>query len=160
MTTDILSAISIGFFLSFVLGPVFFVLIETSISKGFKAAAALNTGVILSDVIFILVGYFSSKQLVENINNQPGLFVLGGVVLVIYGGYIFINRNKREEKISVKEVKENYLNLFLKGFGLNIINIAVLMSSNAFLLFPDKKYDIPLSKNAISFWLFKLIAVS
>jgi len=127
MTTDILSAISIGFFLSFVLGPVFFVLIETSISKGFKAAVALNTGVILSDVIFILVGYFSSKQLVENINNQPGLFVLGGVVLVIYGGYIFINRNKREEKISVKEVKENYLNLFLKGFGLNIINIAVLM---------------------------------
>lgn len=127
MTTDILSAISIGFFLSFVLGPVFFVLIETSISKGFKAAITLNSGVILSDIIFIIIGYFSSKQLVENINNQPGLFVLGGVVLVIYGVFIFINRNKKDKRIKIEAVKENYLNLFLKGFGLNIINIAVLM---------------------------------
>jgi threonine/homoserine/homoserine lactone efflux protein len=127
MTTDILSAISIGFFLSFVLGPVFFVLIETSISKGFKAAITLNSGVILSDIIFIIIGYFSSKQLVENINNQPGLFVLGGVVLVIYGVFIFINRNKKDKRIKIEAAKENYLNLFLKGFGLNIINIAVLM---------------------------------
>jgi threonine/homoserine/homoserine lactone efflux protein len=127
MTTDILSAISIGFFLSFVLGPVFFVLIETSISKGFKAAITLNSGVILSDIIFIIIGYFSSKQLVENINNQPGLFVLGGVVLVIYGVFIFINRNKKDKRIKIEASKENYLNLFLKGFGLNIINIAVLM---------------------------------
>ena len=127
MTTDILSAIAIGFFLSFVLGPVFFVLIETSISKGFKAAITLNSGVILSDIIFIIIGYFSSKQLVENINNQPGLFVLGGVVLVIYGVFIFINRNKKDKRIKIEAAKENYLNLFLKGFGLNIINIAVLM---------------------------------
>ena len=127
MTTDILSAISIGFFLSFVLGPVFFVLIETSISKGFKAAITLNSGVILSDIIFIIIGYFSSKQLVENINNQPGLFVLGGVVLVIYGVFIFINRNKKDKRIKIEAAKENYLNLFLKGFGLNIINIRVLM---------------------------------
>ena len=127
MTTDILSAISIGFFLSFVLGPVFFVLIETSISKGFKAAITLNSGVILSDIIFIIIGYFSSIQLVENINNQPGLFVLGGVVLVIYGVFIFINRNKKDKRIKIEAAKENYLNLFLKGFGLNIINIAVLM---------------------------------
>ena len=127
MTTDILSAISIGFFLSFVLGPVFFVLIETSISKGFKAAITLNSGVILSDIIFIIIGYFSSKQLVENINNQHGLFVLGGVVLVIYGVFIFINRNKKDKRIKIEAAKENYLNLFLKGFGLNIINIAVLM---------------------------------
>ena len=77
MITDLFTAISIGFFLSFVLGPVFFVLIETSITKGFRAAISLDLGVILADVFFIVFCYYTSKQLVENINNQPGLFVLG-----------------------------------------------------------------------------------
>ena len=76
MLTDLFTAVSIGFFLSFVLGPVFFVLIETSITKGLKAAISLNLGVILADVFFIVFCYYTSKQLMDNINNQPGLFRL------------------------------------------------------------------------------------
>ncbi len=37
MIEDILTGIPLGFFLSFMIGPVFFVLIETSITKGFGA---------------------------------------------------------------------------------------------------------------------------
>ena len=90
MLTDLFTAVSIGFFLSFVLGPVFFVLIETSITKGFKAAVSLDLGVVLADVFFILFCYYTSKQLVDNINNQPGLFVLGGAILLIYGQLILV----------------------------------------------------------------------
>ena len=35
MIEDIQAAIPLGFFLSFMIGPVFFVLLETSIVKGF-----------------------------------------------------------------------------------------------------------------------------
>ncbi|HRB73280.1 MAG TPA: LysE family translocator, partial [Flavobacterium sp.] len=38
MIDDILTGIPLGFFLSFMIGPVFFVLLETSITKGFRAA--------------------------------------------------------------------------------------------------------------------------
>ncbi|MDA8626382.1 LysE family translocator [Flavobacteriaceae bacterium] len=127
MITDLFTAISIGFFLSFVLGPVFFVLIETSITKGFRAAISLNLGVVLADVFFIVFCYYTSKQLVDNINNQPGLFVLGGSILLLYGAYIFTQRKKEDKKIHVEESSTNYIGLFIKGFALNIINIAVLL---------------------------------
>ena len=127
MITDLFTAISIGFFLSFVLGPVFFVLIETSITKGFRAAISLDLGVILADVFFIVFCYYTSKQFVDNINNQPGLFVLGGSILLVYGAYIFIQRKKEDQKIELEESSTNYVGLFVKGFALNIINIAVLL---------------------------------
>ena len=98
MLTDLFTAVSIGFFLSFVLGPVFFVLIETSITKGFKAAVSLDLGVVLADVFFILFCYYTSKQLVDNINNQPGLFVLGGAILALYGAIYFYSTKKRRQK--------------------------------------------------------------
>jgi threonine/homoserine/homoserine lactone efflux protein len=98
MFTDLFTAISIGFFLSFVLGPVFFVLIETSITKGFRAAISLDLGVILADVFFIVFCYYTSKQLVDNINNQPGLFVLGGSILFLYGVYIYLFKEKKKTK--------------------------------------------------------------
>jgi threonine/homoserine/homoserine lactone efflux protein len=103
------------------------VLIETSITKGFRAAISLDLGVVLADVFFIIFCYYTSKQLVDNINNQPGLFVLGGSILLVYGAYIFIQRKKEDEKIKLEESSTNYIGLFVKGFALNIINIAVLL---------------------------------
>ena len=80
-------------------------LIETSITKGFRAAISLDLGVVLADVFFIIFCYYTSKQLVDNINNQPGLFVLGGSILLVYGAYIFIQRKKEDEKIKLENQK-------------------------------------------------------
>ena len=45
------SAILIGILLSLILiGPVFFLLLETSVSRGWKAAIILNLGVIAADI--------------------------------------------------------------------------------------------------------------
>ena len=126
MITDLFIAVSIGFLLSFVLGPVFFVLIETSITKGLKAAISFNLGAILADIVFIVFCYYTSKQLLDNLNNQPGLFVLGGAILCIYSAYIFLQRNKVDKKIELEDSSTGYFGLFIKGFALNIINIAVL----------------------------------
>ena len=76
MMQDIQAAIPLGFLLSFMIGPVFFVLLETSAVKGFRAAFVFDLGVILADILFLVVDYFSSFQLLENLSNQPGLYVL------------------------------------------------------------------------------------
>ena len=127
MVEDIQAAAPLGFFLAFMLGPAFFVLIETSIEKGFRAATFFDLGVIFSDIIFILIAYFSSYQLLENINNQPGLYVFGGTLLSLYGASNFIKKTTAQGTTIKEKNQANYTSLFVKGFLLNIINIGVLV---------------------------------
>lgn len=124
MIDDIQAAIPLGFLLSFMIGPVFFVLLETSATKGFRAGVSLDIGVIVADIVFLIIAYFSSFQLLENLSNEPGLFVFGGMILLVYGIYLFVKKAKK--KSNVKASKGTYLGLIVKGFLLNFINIGVL----------------------------------
>ena len=124
MLEDIQAAIPLGFLLSFMVGPVFFVLLETSATKGFRAGLSFNIGVVCADVVFLLIAYFSSFQLLENLSNQPGLYVFGGTVILIYGIFLFAKRQVEKEQVKLN--KASYLGLYAKGFLLNFINIGVL----------------------------------
>jgi threonine/homoserine/homoserine lactone efflux protein len=129
---DILSAIPLGFFLSFMIGPVFFVLLETSVVKGFRAAIFFDLGVVLADIVFITIAFFSSYRLIQSIKDDPALFIFGGLVMLTYGIISFVNNRKEARKTNIDEIdpkelaKTNYLSLFIKGFFLNFINIGVL----------------------------------
>ena len=57
--SEFLPAIPIGILLSFTIGPVFFTVLETSISKGVKAAIFVDIGVVLSDVVFFVVDFLA-----------------------------------------------------------------------------------------------------
>ena len=82
---DFKNAILIGFFMAFMIGPVFFMLIQTSILKGARAAIVFDLGVMLGDISFILIAYYGSRPLLEKIKDDPRLFFIGGFVLIIYG---------------------------------------------------------------------------
>ena len=90
---------------------------------------AFDLGFIVADVFFIGLAYFSSFQLLENLSNQPGLFVFGGMIITVYGIIIFIKKPKKstDEASELEFAKTNYLGLFIKGFLLNFINIGVLV---------------------------------
>lgn len=130
MLNDILTAIPLGFFLSFMIGPVFFVLLETSVVKGFRAAMMLDFGVVLADIVFILVAYFSSYRLIESLKDEPALFIFGGLIMLTYGIISFVKNKNASKNIDPEDpkilAKTNYFNLFIKGFFLNFINIGVL----------------------------------
>ena len=128
MWEDIQAAIPLGFFLSFMIGPVFFVLLETSAIKGFRAALAFDLGVILADILFLIAAYFSSRQLLENLSNRPGLYVFGGAILLVYGATTLKKKTSKKETSKIgANGGSNYFNLFGKGFLLNFINIGVLV---------------------------------
>jgi len=131
MIQDILGAIPLGFFLSIMPGAVFFVLLETSVLKGFKAAIAFDLGAITSDIVFILIAYFSSYKLLEKIKDEPALFIFGGLVMFTYG-FISLMKLKKVSKNDLVDdaskdiIRKDYMSLFIKGFLLNFINIGVL----------------------------------
>lgn len=131
MVEDIASGIPLGILLSFTIGPVFFVLLETGALKGFRAAMSFDLGVVLGDILFILIAYFSTNRILERIKDDPSLFIFGGALLITYGIISFIRTKKayrKEVDEDVEEVisKNNYLHLVLKGFLLNFINVGVL----------------------------------
>ena len=128
MDFNVLTPITVGFFTAFIMGPVFWVLLETSITKGFKAAVAFDLGVMFADLCFIGICYLGSFQLLEDEQNKQGLFVLGGTILLLYGLFSWINRAKKnKQNLDIQESKENYFGLAAKGFAINILNVGVFI---------------------------------
>lgn len=132
MLQDIFTgAVPLGFLLSIMPGAVFFVLLETSVLKGFRAAVAFDLGAITSDIVFILIAYFSSYKLLEKLKDEPGLFIFGGLIMLLYGiiSLIRLSRSSKNEIVDIAEkeiIRKDYFSLFAKGFLLNFINIGVL----------------------------------
>jgi threonine/homoserine/homoserine lactone efflux protein len=151
MIQDILTAIPLGIFLSFLIGPVFFVLLETSAVKGFRAALVFDLGVVFADIVFILIAYFSSYKLIESLKNDPAIFIFGGILMLTYGIISFIKLKKLKNEVSEEEIefvfqKKDYRALFIKGFLLNFINVGVLLFWFLILITVGPKLELETSR--------------
>lgn len=130
MNSGLLYAPIYGIILAFSFGPVFFTLIETSITKGFKAGLFFDLGALLADIIFIVIAVFSTGQILQKLQDDPALFIFGGVLMLAYGIITYVQTSRSLFKI-VREhyavvVKMNLGSLFFKGFLLNFVNFSVL----------------------------------
>jgi threonine/homoserine/homoserine lactone efflux protein len=146
MINDIVSGIPWGIFLSFMIGPVFFILLETSIVKGFRAAFVFDLGVVTADIVFISIAYLGSYRLIQNLKDKPSLFIFGGILMLVYGIISFVNlkkgKNVNTDAIDDEIIQTNYKSLYIKGFFLNIINIGVLGFWIAIILSTGPKLDM------------------
>ena len=156
---EFLPAVPLGILLSFSFGPLFFILLETSISKGIKQAFFIDVGVVAADITFFSVAYFGASKLITE-ENQPALFVLGGVLLSSYGMLSFFKtykKRKKQQKGKVKVIETpNLFSLAVKGYLLNIINVAVLFFWTGVLFVIGPKFEMETGKT----WLFFLATVS
>lgn len=130
MFDGLLYAALYGFILAFAVGPVFFIIIETSITKGFRSALTFDLGAIFADIVFIVFAYYSTSRILEKIKDDPNLIIFGGLILCVFGVISYIKTSKSFRQI-VREhynvdPKKNLLGLFIKGFLLNFINFGVL----------------------------------
>ena len=169
MFDAIIAAIPLGIILAFTVGPVFFVLLETSATKGFKSALIFDLGVMLADIFFIAVAFFSTNRLLETIKDDPNFLIFGGVLLVVYGVISFIKTSKSFRAIVKEyhkiEIQKNYGKLFLKGFLLNFINIGVLLGWLGFIVISNsvtsttEQVVIFLATILITYFLVDLIKI-
>lgn len=120
-----------GFILSIMIGPVFFVLLETSIRKGIKAAIAFDLGVLLNDLVYIAIAFLFYNQVEQLSVGEDNSIVklVGGTLFLGYGVYNFFKVVKgitvETDKTIARDVK-GYLLLALKGFLLNLANPMVI----------------------------------
>ena len=128
MVELILSAVGLGFMLSIVfIGPIFFLLIETSFLRGPKHAFTLDLGVVLADIVCIVAAYFASGDLVELIDKHPGFYRITAFIVFIYAIYMIVSRTKMHLPGEETLISQNYFKTFLNGFFFNILNIGVVL---------------------------------
>lgn len=125
MLEVLLYAVTLGITLSFAAGPVFFVIIETSISQGKTKALMLDLGAALADVIFILIAFLGSQSLIESLEDNIWVSLIGGVAVLVFGAYYFLKSKTPGQFKNEVVVKRKRL-FFFKGFLLNFLNVGVL----------------------------------
>ncbi|MEY4288436.1 MAG: hypothetical protein RLZZ30_524 [Bacteroidota bacterium] len=134
-----IQAFSIGFVLSVMIGPIFFLLLETSITKGFRSALALDFGVLISDIVYVLIAVMFVEQIKGLIAGNKLMFsVIGGSIFVIYGLVSLLRKVALADSQSLEGIDEkfhlpppekkgkDYVFLALKGFLLNFANPMVI----------------------------------
>lgn len=131
MQEFILTGIGYGLLLSVMIGPAFFVLLETSITKGIRAALMFDLGVLLSDLLYlgIAFAFFNQVEALMQSEYRWVLRVVGGLLFVAIG-ILYIR--KKKPKITQKQLEEtsrlsagNYFMMLLKGFTFNAVNPGV-----------------------------------
>lgn len=123
----IFKAVVTGFILSIMIGPVFFVLLETSIKKGVRAALAFDLGVLLSDCLYIMIAYlfYAEVQDMTKGSDQHIVKLIGGVLFLGYGIATFFKKSngiKKDAQGNLVKDSTDYKMLMLKGFLLNFAN--------------------------------------
>ncbi|MGN0033495.1 MAG: LysE family translocator [Candidatus Limimorpha sp.] len=96
-------------------GPAFFLLIQTSISKGFKHALLFDLGVMLSDILVVVLMMMTTIRLSFDGGSNiifPG--VAAGLIVIAFGIYTY--RSKPEKIVAKSEQKRAELEEVEKRF--------------------------------------------
>ncbi|MDL1913915.1 MAG: lysine transporter LysE [Bergeyella sp.] len=124
----ILSAVGMGIMLSiFFIGPIFFLLIETSFSQGARHALVLDLGVVSADILCIVGACYASKEIIELINGYPAIYKITAFIILIYGLFLVFFKSKMHFRGESQLMTKNYLKTYFNGFLLNLLNIGVVL---------------------------------
>jgi threonine/homoserine/homoserine lactone efflux protein len=124
----VLNGIFSGIVLAFLIGPVFFTLIQTSIENGFHSGFFVAIGVSASDALYISVCYLGVYQLFDKGNFREYLAYFGGGVLLLFGLYYLIFKSRKRSSYDPHTTNtRNPYRLILKGFIINGLSPMVLI---------------------------------
>lgn len=146
MIVTFFKGVLLGFSMSLVfIGPSFFALIQASIKKGFRSAAAMAFGISLSDIFCVLLAYLGAEQFLDNPKVKIYEGIGGSIILFIFGIVALFQKHEdeKDEQKALEVVSNNKrLHLMLlKGFFLNILNPFVLLMWIAWVGFVSSKYS-------------------
>lgn len=128
MLEPVLSGILLGGVLSLLVGPVFFMLLNTSIKKGFLPASMLAVGVVLSDALFVALTFYGSSFLfyIQEYDQIVGL--CGGILILLFGIFTYMKKPSiHAEALEIADDSTTRLIDVIKGFTMNTLNPSALL---------------------------------
>lgn len=120
------SGFVIGIFISAPMGPIGMLVIQRTLNKGRVPALFTGIGASLSDLLYCLLSGLGLSLVTDFIeSNKYVLQIIGSIVLIIYGIYLFRN-NPSRAIAKAPEMPTNYWRDFATGFLFTFSNPLIL----------------------------------
>lgn len=123
---SLIEGIQTGLILCFLIGPIFFTLLQTGVERGFRAGAMVGLGIWMSDLAFISIFYSSVSQFTQVIQGKSfSLYVgiIGSIILASFGIWALFTKPSMVSGTDLHlRPSASYFTLWMKGFLINAIN--------------------------------------
>lgn len=123
----IFSGIMIGILISAPMGPIGVLVIQRTLNRGRRKGLATGLGASLSDIIYCLLTAFGLSFVTDFISaHRPLLQMIGSIVLIAYGIYLFLNNPSKRVELPQAPGSGTFLRDFATGFFLTFSNPFIL----------------------------------
>ena len=120
------------------IGPVFFLLLSSTLKCGFMPGFMVALGIIISDVACVLVCKYGLAPFITHPDSNFWIALLGGGLLVGIGAkYMMAEKIDPEAKVVLP--KHFYVSFFIKGFLVNFVNPFVFIVWLGLIKFTEQK---------------------
>jgi len=124
----VFQGVKVGLILALLIGPIFFAVVQAGVEEGFRAGAAVGSGIWVSDFMFIMTVYWGLSYISKVVTSPefPLYLGIGGsITLTLFGlGSLLTNPKGGHlpawSKSSLRT--SSYPSLWLKGFLINTLN--------------------------------------
>lgn len=124
----VFNGLKLGMILAFLIGPVFFTIIQTSVERGFRNGVLVSLGVSLSDTMYVAICYFGLVQFINDPGFRYYLAYAGGIILILFGIYHLFIKSRRKMTAAIDVASESKMyRYFIKGFIINGMSPMVLI---------------------------------
>jgi len=130
---------AIGLAMIIFVGPVFFLLLNSSIQSGTKAGVAVALGIVFSDIICVGLCWYGLSAFINMQQNQFWFGVIGSVILLVLGISYLVKKAIiiNDSSINSKRIHS----FFWKGFSVNFFNPFVFAVWIGIYEYGAAKYD-------------------
>ena len=127
MIEIIANGVQLGIVLTFLVGPVFFTIIQTSIERGFWRGVLVAVGVSISDILYVAICYFGFAQVLASSILKVYMAYAGGIILIGFGLYHLLIKSRAKPINPLSSIQEKRLfRYIIKGFVINGMTPMVL----------------------------------
>ncbi|GAA4272501.1 LysE family transporter [Aquimarina gracilis] len=128
----------IGLGMIIFIGPVFFLLLNSSFQWGAKAGVAVALGIIVSDIVCVALCYYGLSSFINVEGNRFWIGIVGGLILFILGMNYLLKKASIETdtSLNIKGIQT----FFIKGFSVNFFNPFVFAVWISIVQYGKSKY--------------------
>ena len=128
MVDAIIKGVTLGLLLAISVGPIVFTVIKQSLNNGIPGGFAFIAGISVSDIMLVVLSnLFTNLFDVLKTHKAVLAIVASGLLILIGVYYVFFKKAKLQNTVVVGFNNTDYIKIFIKGFGMNLINPGIIV---------------------------------